>query len=50
MTNIGFQAPKPLMWERLKYTERFKFVNQSKVVHIIVDDIIDSEKAKDDMW
>jgi len=42
--------PKPLMWERLKYEERFKFVNQSKVIHIIVDDIIDSDKAKDDMW
>ena len=43
-------ATKPVMWERLKYQERFKFVNQSKVVHVIVDDIIDSDKAKEDMW
>ena len=25
------QKPKPLMWERLKFTERFKFVNTTKV-------------------
>ena len=44
------QAPKLLMWERLKYQERFKFVNKSKIVHVVVDDVIDSEKAKEDMW
>ena len=24
--------PKPLMWERLKFTQRFDFVNSSKVI------------------
>ena len=47
---ILLQDTKPVMWERLKYQERFRFVNQSKVVHIIVDDIIDSDMARKDMW
>ena len=47
---ILLQDTKPVMWERLKYRERFSFVNQSKVVHIIVDDIIDSDMARKDMW
>ena len=29
--SFGHQKRKPLMWERLKFTERFSFVNQSKV-------------------
>ncbi len=24
------------MWERLKYTERFSFLNQSKVEHVVM--------------
>ena len=31
------QTAKPLMWERLKYTERFQFAG-SKVVHVVADD------------
>ena len=38
------------MWERLKFTERFDFVNKSKVIHIVVDDVIDSTEAKKEMW
>ena len=29
---------KPLIWERLKFTERFSFVNPTKVDHVVVDD------------
>ena len=32
------QERKPLIWERLKFTERFSFVNSSKVDHVVVDD------------
>ena len=38
-----FQTTKPLMWERLKFTERFSFVDKKKVLHIIGDD-----KLRDD--
>ena len=39
------------MWERLKYQDRFKFVQtQRKVMHVVVDDIIDPAKAREDMW
>ena len=31
------------MWERLKFTERFNFVDKEKVLHIIGDD-----KKRDD--
>ena len=45
------QRPKPLMWERIKYTDRFSFVNQSQVLHVVVDDILDSELSKDaEFW
>ena len=47
---IIFQRPKPLMWERQKFTERFQFVNKSKLVHIVVDDQLDSEAAASDRW
>ena len=26
---------KPLMWERLKLTERFNFVHSGKIVHVV---------------
>ena len=39
------------MWERIKYTDRFSFVNQSQVIHVVVDDILDSELSKDaEFW
>ena len=34
---------KPLMWERLRMLPRFSFVNTSKVVHVVMDDVIDME-------
>ena len=37
------QECKPLMWERLKYTKRFDWVDQSKVIslffHLYIFDI-----------
>jgi len=42
--------PKPLMWERLKFTERFQFVNSTKVAHIVVDDRLRSRRAEDEQW
>ena len=38
------------MWERLKFTERFNFVNQSKVRHVVVDDAVDMARASWDHW
>ena len=32
---------KPLMWEQLKTTDRFKFANSSKVVHVVMDDVVE---------
>eukprot|EP00894_Picocystis_sp_ML_P001345 jgi/Pico_ML_1/51862/g2686.t1 len=32
------RATKPLMWDRLKHSPRFRFVPPDKVVHIVVDD------------
>jgi len=29
---------KPLVWDRLKFTQRFNFVNATKVDHVVVDD------------
>ena len=33
-SNPAFQEPKPLVWEAIRFTERFQFVNQSKIVSI----------------
>ena len=33
-----FQSRKPLLWERLKWTKRFEFVDKEKVIHVIGDD------------
>ena len=37
--NDGSRVRKPLVWDKLKFTERFNFLNLSKVIHIVVDDI-----------
>ena len=37
------QQAKPLVWERLKFTERFQFVDQRKVEHIVADDLISED-------
>ena len=37
------QTPKPLMWELVKFTERFQFVDSSKVVHVVADEGITRE-------
>ena len=38
------------MWERLRTTSRFSFVNISKVVHVVMDDVIDMEQVNRDNW
>ena len=38
------------MWERLKFTERFSFVNYSKVVHVVVDDQGDKDVTEYEPW
>jgi hypothetical protein len=42
--------PKPLMWERLKFTERFAFVNMSRVSHVVVDDRLRTRRAREEEW
>ena len=39
------QHPKPLMWERLKWTERFSFVNRTQVHHVVADDLVSADWA-----
>ena len=36
---IMFQSRKPLLWERLKWTKRFQFVDKQKLIHVIGDDL-----------
>ena len=38
-----------LMWERLKHTERFNFLEKNKVLHIVADDQI-NENWKENEW
>ena len=44
------QERKPLIWERLRSTERFSFLNESKIVHVVMDEIIDLKRVKSDQW
>ena len=37
------------MWERLKWTERFSFVNRSQVQHVVADDLVSANWA-DYQW
>ena len=41
---------KPLLWERLKTMSRFSFVNTSKVVHVVMDDVIDMDEVHKNIW
>lgn len=47
------RSTKPLMWEALRHTERFRFLPKDKVFYIVVDDV-DMQKAvtagEDDIW
>ena len=38
------------MWERLRLLPRFSFVNTSKVVHVVMDDVIDMDEVQRDIW
>ena len=37
------------MWEREKYSKRFSFVNTTKLVHVVADDLL-NEKWKLYEW
>ena len=50
LKNIYLQTPKPLMWEKVKFSDRFSFVNTSKVVHIVADDSLDTKKWQEFEW
>lgn len=42
---------KPLLWERMKYSDRFSFVNMSKVQHVVMDEgLLDPQMVKSDRW
>ena len=38
------------MWERVLGSDRFSFVNQSKIVHVVMDDVIDRDTLHQDEW
>ena len=52
VTNQG--QPKPLIWERVKNSERFRFLRDegvtTRVVHLIVDDRMAGKKSSEVMW
>ena len=37
---------KPLMWERLQYEDRFRFVEPGKVVHVVASGLADRPKLQ----
>ena len=43
------QSPKPLMWEKVKFTARFDFVDMNKVVHVVADEGI-TKDWKENEW
>ena len=45
------QVEKPLMWDEVKATERFSFLDDDKVVHVVVDDVdaVRQDKSKN-IW
>ena len=43
-----FQTSKMLLWERLKFTERFSFLDKQKVMHIVANDRIRKEWSENE--
>ena len=42
---------KPLLWERLKFSPRFSFIDRAKVEHVVVDDrVMNSGLARVEEW
>ena len=39
-----------MLWERLSYSDRFEFVDQKKIVHVVMDDAVDRKKIASDEW
>ena len=42
MDNSKSKVKKPLVWDKIRMSERFKFLNStsSKVLHVVVDDVL----------
>ena len=39
-----------MLWERLTFSDRFEFVDQKKIVHVVMDDAVDRKKIAKDEW
>ena len=39
-----------MLWERLTFSDRFEFVDQKKIVHVVMDDAVDKKKIASDEW
>ena len=39
-----------MLWERLTFSDRFEFVDQKKIVHVVMDDVVDRKKIAADEW
>ena len=52
VTNQG--QPKPLLWERVKNSQRFGFLREegvmTRVVHLVVDDRMAGKKSSEVIW
>ena len=48
------QNPKPLLWDKVKRTQRFSFLREAgalpKVVHLVVDDRMAERNASSTVW
>ena len=47
---IFLQTQKPLVWEKVKFSDRFSFVNTSKVVHVVADDSLNKKEWQEFEW
>lgn len=43
------QEPKPLVWESVKFSKRFDFVNPDKIMHVVANDERNAEWS-DNEW
>ena len=39
-----------MLWERLTFSDRFEFVDQKKIVHVVMDDVVDRKKIESEEW
>ena len=48
--NNALQGSKPLLWEKLKDTQRFQFLDKEKVEHVIVEENKMQRVGHKDEW